>query len=158
MEKEEYIFIPLNQALDQLVIDAWKEKLSKCMESGSSRYSEIFLDNLQNVTCCTPTRKQEIHNHSVCYFSFRKTFSPPNRSSILSSMGSKPQTTLRDRYIYAQSSARQCRAHVSSLPWSALSRLVHTVLRSTELASRYYQQPDTMWVWESTWYIDTPRV
>ena len=75
------------------------------MESGSSRYSEIFLDNLQNVTCCTPTRKQEIHNHSVCYFSFRKTFSPPNRSSILTSMGSKPQTTLRDRYIYAQTSA-----------------------------------------------------
>jgi len=42
------------------------------MESGSSSYSKIFFDNLQHVTCGTPTRKQEIHNRSVCSFYFLK--------------------------------------------------------------------------------------
>jgi hypothetical protein len=44
------------------------------MESGSSSYSKIFFDNLQHVTCGTPTRKQEIHNRSVCSFYFLKKF------------------------------------------------------------------------------------
>jgi len=52
-----------------------------------------------SLTCCTPTRKQKIHNHSICSFYFKFFFSPPERKVYKQQWAPSPQLYTM-RYIY----------------------------------------------------------